>query len=319
MSELWIEPGTHAVRFYDSAPGIYDSVADFFTAGADADDPLVLVGRRSTFKAVTALLASGRYGLTDAADRIRFVDAEAVLAEVMPGGVLDAARSAALFPQMIADIRRDHAGGTIRFYGETVDVLCERGRVDVALEFERFSGRLFELEPRLLILCGYARARFRGGAGATDKSAVCGMHTHVAEGTGDPPAQGDEPPHTAGDPPAPFVYVIDDDTSIRRSLGRFLKLSQWQVRTFDSGEAFLAELDSLTFGCLVIDIQLGGMSGHDLLAHMRTARPTWPAIAMSGSDNDSAEKEALRLGARTFLRKPFDARNLLDAVALALA
>jgi two-component system response regulator FixJ len=61
------------------------------------------------------------------------------------------------------------------------------------------------------------------------------------------------------------------------------------------------------------------MSGLDLLDALKTKRPTWPAIAMSGSHNDGAEREALRLGARAFLHKPFDPQSLLDAITLALA
>ena len=143
------------------------------------------------------------------------------------------------------------------------------------------------------------------------------------EGTqGDSPPEESQPPrvvHTSDGPLPAAVYVIDDDASIRRALGRLLRLTQWQVRTFDSAEAFLAELDGLAPGCLVLDIQLGGMNGLDLLAHMKSAHPTWPIIAMSGSDNDTAETEALRLGARAYLRKPFDSEVLIDTVTQALA
>jgi len=61
------------------------------------------------------------------------------------------------------------------------------------------------------------------------------------------------------------VYVIDDDASIRRSLNRLLTSSNWTVRTFDSGEAFLAELGELSLGCLIVDVELKGMSGLDLV------------------------------------------------------
>jgi CheY-like chemotaxis protein len=319
MSDVWIDPGSHAVRFYDNAPSRCDSIADFLTAGASADDPLILVCRRATFEGVTALLASGRYGPPVPAGRIRFTDANEALGTFMNGDTVDLVRGAAYLGGILADVRKLQPGGTIRWYGEMVDVLCERGNFAAAIVLEELFVGAFALEPRLAVLCGYMRARF-DGAGAAYKSAVCGLHTHVAEGTGDPPAQGEPPSQTSGDPSAPPpVYVIDDDASIRRSLGRLLNLTPWPVRTFDSGEAFLAELDYLPPGCLVIDIQLGGMSGLDLLAHMKATRPTWPAITMSGSHNDNAESESLRLGARVFLHKPFDAKALLDAIALALA
>jgi CheY-like chemotaxis protein len=321
MTSTWLDPGCHAVRFYDDQASTYASIADFFTAG-DVDDPLILVSRYTTFAAVTRLLASGRYRVTHAADRIHFVDAEVLLAEVMLGEVVDAERGAAAFAGILADVRRDHANGTVRLFGETVDVLCARDRVDAALQFERLASGLFELESRLVILCGYARERFRGTE-AAHVSAICDLHTHAADETGSPPTQGNPPAH--GDPPDEpdplrhaIVYVIDDDASIRRSVSRFLRLAQLKVRAFDSAEAFLAELEGLSPGFLVIDIQLGGMSGLDLLAHMQTARPAWQALVMSGSHDEVAEQAAQRLGARAFLHKPFDSQALLDAIIRAL-
>lgn len=121
-----------------------------------------------------------------------------------------------------------------------------------------------------------------------------------------------------GDPPSPVVYVIDDDASMRRSLGRFLRLEGRQVRAFETAEAFLAEYEKLTHGCLVVDIQLPGMSGLDLLARLAERHCPWPIIAMSGSHEEKLEVEAMRLGARTFLRKPFEPQVLADAIALAL-
>ena len=110
------------------------------------------------------------------------------------------------------------------------------------------------------------------------------------------------------------VYVIDDDRSMRRSLERLLKVSDWSVRTFDSAEAFLAALDRTVNGFLIIDIQLPGMNGLDLLQRARDMRLHWPAVAMSGSNDESVEREALCLGAMMFLHKPFDPQALLDAL-----
>jgi len=115
------------------------------------------------------------------------------------------------------------------------------------------------------------------------------------------------------------VYVIEDDESMRRALARLLTCSNWPVRTFESAESFLGEMDGLTQGCLIVDVGLLGMSGIDLLATLRYAGVRWPCIAISGSHNENAEREALALGARAFLRKPFEPRALLDAVAGALS
>ena len=114
------------------------------------------------------------------------------------------------------------------------------------------------------------------------------------------------------------VYVIDDDVSIRRSLNRLLASSNWTVRTFDSGEVFLAELGKLSRGCLIVDVELMGMSGLELVRQMADTHSSWPIIVISGSHDEKTESEALRLGARAYLRKPFDSQALLDAIAALL-
>jgi len=116
------------------------------------------------------------------------------------------------------------------------------------------------------------------------------------------------------DAPDPVVYVVDDDRSMRRSLRRLLKVSGWQVRSFDSAEAFATELDQLSSGFLIVDIQLPGMSGLELLERLQEMRVPCPAIAISGSNDASIEAEALRLGAKMFLYKPFDPQVLLGAL-----
>ena len=88
------------------------------------------------------------------------------------------------------------------------------------------------------------------------------------------------------------------------------------VRTFDSAEAFLEEADTSSGGCLIVDVQLLGMSGTDLLRRLAGARQ-WPIVAMSGADDTNVEREALQLGAVAFLRKPFVAEALLEAIARA--
>ena len=118
--------------------------------------------------------------------------------------------------------------------------------------------------------------------------------------------------------PAPTIYVIDDDLSVRRSLARLLASVDMPVRTFESAEAFLEDTDASSGGCLIVDVQLLGMSGTDLLRRLAGA-PQWPIVAMSGADDANVEREALQLGAVAFLRKPFVAEALLEAIARALS
>ncbi len=124
------------------------------------------------------------------------------------------------------------------------------------------------------------------------------------------------PMSTGQEPEGPVVCVIDDDPSMRRSLGRLLRTSQWRVQSFASAEAFLAELNKFSSGILIVDVQLPGMTGLELLERIQEIDMSRPAIVMSGSDDESFEREALRLGATTFLRKPFVPQLLLDTLEL---
>jgi CheY-like chemotaxis protein len=319
MSDVWLDPGTHGVKFFDGAASSHVAIAEFFTAQASRYDPLVLVSRRSTYLSVSALLASGRFGPPQAAGRIYFSDVDEALAEIMTGDDVDPERGAKFLLGILSQVRAREPAGTIRLYGEMVDVLCERGNFRAALALEALCPNLFTSEPKLAVLCGYTRAHFVGDDIAHAR-AIRAEHTHGDCGEGETARGDNRPPQESGkDPLGAWVYVIDDDDSVRRSLGRLIKLSGFNVRTFDSGEALLVEIDMLHPGCLVIDIQLTGMSGLDLIAHVKRTRPAWPLLAMSGSDDEAAQSEALALGVLTFLKKPLDSQVLLDAIASVLA
>jgi CheY-like chemotaxis protein len=342
MTSAWTAAGSHSVQFYENEQFVHHAIAEFFTQDAYSNDPLILVSRPSTFKAVVEYVTSGQYSpAIDAADRILFVDAEVALSQIMEGETLNPVRAERLFKDVLSQARPSYAHGSVRLYGEIVDLLCQRGHHATALQFEGLASRLFDLKPQLSILCGYAIERFTDDTDATQLRAVCQKHTHVipAESFGDalrtryqqavmlqynaldhmlarqiPPRMRTSDVTT----PAQTVYVIDDNANLRRALGRLLTSSNWPVRTFDSAEAFLAELDKLSSGCLIVDIQLQGMDGLELIRWLIDAGLSWPIIVMSGLYDKNAESEALRLGARAFLRKPFDSQILLDAIARAL-
>lgn len=329
MTSAWTAPGSHAVQFYDNEQFVQHAIAEFFTQGARPGDPLILVSRLRTFKAVAAHLASGRYGSAiNVADRILFFDAEAALHQIMEGESLDPARAERLLKHILSQSCPSHAHGTVRLYGEVVDMLCQRGRHSAALQLEGLASSLLDLKPQLSILCGYAMERFKDDTNAAQLRAVCQKHTHVipaesfTDSLDDRMLAPQPPPRMRtfdGTTPVQTVYVVDDDASIRLSLRRLLTSYSWPVRTFDSGEAFLAELDKLSSGCLVVDIGLQGISGLELVQRLTDARLSWPIIVMSALYDKKAESEALRLGARAYLRKPFGSQALLNAIARALS
>jgi two-component system, LuxR family, response regulator FixJ len=118
---------------------------------------------------------------------------------------------------------------------------------------------------------------------------------------------------------APTVFVIDDDAAVRTALERLFRGAGWPVRTFASAEEFLQQDLDRARGCLVADVHLGRMSGLELHAKLGARAEPMPVILTSGVDDVNMEREAFRLGAIAFFRKPFEASALLDAVRRALA
>jgi len=113
------------------------------------------------------------------------------------------------------------------------------------------------------------------------------------------------------------VYVIDDDPSVRNALLRFLSLKGMQATGFETAERFLAELPGLAAGALVVDVQLPGISGLELLAQLARGGIDWPAVVISGSHEGHDDAVTRALGPDRYLRKPFDPDGLLRVLSAA--
>jgi len=115
------------------------------------------------------------------------------------------------------------------------------------------------------------------------------------------------------------VVIVDDDASMGVALDRILRLGGYRSRTFASAEALLASDAAGQAGCLLLDIQLDGMSGFELYEQLRAISPVRPVIFMCGVADAASRRRAAAAGAVVFLAKPFSGRSLLDAVRHALA
>lgn len=118
----------------------------------------------------------------------------------------------------------------------------------------------------------------------------------------------------SGPAPSATVFVIDDDPSVRTALGRLLRSAGWTERAFASAEEFLQADLPPAGGCLIADVHLGRMSGLELLATLGNRAHPMPVILTSGVNDADMEREANRLGAVAFFRKPFDVSALLESV-----
>ena len=118
--------------------------------------------------------------------------------------------------------------------------------------------------------------------------------------------------------PAPVVFVVDDDPSVRSSLKFLLNSMGLQVESFDSAETFLQRNPPDAPSCLVLDVRLRGLSGLDFQGELAAKNRQMPIIFITGHGDIPMSVRAMKAGAVEFLTKPFRDQDLLDAVRIAL-
>ena len=114
------------------------------------------------------------------------------------------------------------------------------------------------------------------------------------------------------------IYIVDDDDSVRKALGRLIRSERLEFESFASGEEFLTALPVGACGCAVMDICMPGLTGHDVQKKLRSRGETIPVIALSAQDDNESRQRARELGAVAFFRKPIDDQALLDAIHWAM-
>jgi FixJ family two-component response regulator len=116
------------------------------------------------------------------------------------------------------------------------------------------------------------------------------------------------------------VYVVDDEPSVRKALSRLLRSAGFKCEVFASADEFLAhERESpAESGCLVLDVQMPGLNGMDLQEVLSAGEGRLPIIFITGHGDIPLSVRAMKKGAVDFLTKPFDDKDLLAAIAVAL-
>lgn len=112
-----------------------------------------------------------------------------------------------------------------------------------------------------------------------------------------------------GDAGKRLVLVVEDDEEVRSSTRALLEASGYTVHEFASGEALIASGDAATAGCIVLDYNLSGMSGLDMIRQLRADGIQTPAIMVSGNGQHLIQA-ASRAGIAAMLRKPLSAAAL---------
>lgn len=114
------------------------------------------------------------------------------------------------------------------------------------------------------------------------------------------------------------VFIVDDDASVRKSLSRLLRSEGIQAESFDSAAAYLSWDLHDGVGCILLDINMPGMSGIELQAQLVSQGHHLPILFLTGHGDISTSVLAMKRGALDFLTKPVDESDLLRAVRHAL-
>ncbi len=125
-------------------------------------------------------------------------------------------------------------------------------------------------------------------------------------------------PETIADAAAPVVFIVDDDELVRDALRSALEAAGRVAEAYPNSEAFLRAYRPGHVGCLLVDAYLPGMSGLDLLRHMRAAGDTLPSVMITGKSDVPMAVQAMRAGADDFIEKPVAYQELLHAIDKAI-
>ena len=114
------------------------------------------------------------------------------------------------------------------------------------------------------------------------------------------------------------VAIVDDDTSLCHAMDRLLRAAGFQSVTYLSGEAFLEDAKRARPDCILLDIQLGGMSGFELQNLLLASGSTTPIIFITAHDDPETREQARQTNCVAYLRKTDPGQAVLDAIRCAV-
>lgn len=120
------------------------------------------------------------------------------------------------------------------------------------------------------------------------------------------------------DRPQSIVFVVDDDASVRKALGRLLRSAGYAFESYSSAGSFLARSPAVCPACVTLDLRMPGLSGLELQLALAAAGRSESIIFITGHGDIPACASAMKAGAIDFLLKPFRDEDLLRAIARSL-
>ena len=115
-----------------------------------------------------------------------------------------------------------------------------------------------------------------------------------------------------------IIATVDDDASVREGLQSLIRSAGWRVEVFVSAQEFLARVGAEAPSCVILDLQLPGLSGLDLQNRMAKGGLEIPIVFLTGHGDIPASVQAMKAGAVEFLTKPLDEQKLLEAIQEAI-
>jgi FixJ family two-component response regulator len=114
--------------------------------------------------------------------------------------------------------------------------------------------------------------------------------------------------------PLPIVAVVDDEESMRLALARLLRGCSFAVSVYGSGEEFLRSLTTSRPACVILDIEMPGMSGRDVQRALSTHGASLPIIIVTAYDRADLRAACLADGAAAYFAKPLRGQHLIDTL-----
>ena len=116
------------------------------------------------------------------------------------------------------------------------------------------------------------------------------------------------------------VYIVDDDDALRQSVEVLLEVAGGFVtQSFASGEAFLARVPEIDSGCVLLDLNMPGLNGLEVLRQLQKIDNRFETILLTGQGDIAVAVDAMKAGAIDFIEKPYDNRMLLTALGSGFA
>lgn len=114
------------------------------------------------------------------------------------------------------------------------------------------------------------------------------------------------------------VGVLDDEPEMRKALHRLLACRGYRVEEYERGEDVLDTLDAPRLDCLLLDLQLEGINGFEVLEAFLARQIHLPVIVITAHDEPGTADRVRGLGAVAYLKKPVDRDTLLSSISAAL-